>query len=179
VDDLELDLPTGALIAGDAATVFADARPLVEGLPTGRFPARLEGADLEVLLAEAEPVAWSELAAFATPSGYAALLDAAALAEYTDLGDEPVDEFELLSERFGGNGNGNGNGAGGSGHGSNGRGGDGDGAPARDGETDGAAALFRDVLALRGGTGSAALRLGRDADGLVCRIRLRFTGGSR
>ena len=48
VDDLELDLPTGALIAGDAATVFADARPLVEGLPAGRFPARLQGAGLEV-----------------------------------------------------------------------------------------------------------------------------------
>jgi hypothetical protein len=144
VADLELDLPTGALIAGDAATVFADARPVVEGLPTGRFPARLEGADLEVRLAEAEPVGWSELPAFATPSGYAALLDAAALAGYTDLGDEPVDEFELLSERF-----------------------------------VGAAALFGNVLAVRGVAGSAALRLGRDADGLVCRIHLRFTGDGR
>jgi hypothetical protein len=141
VDELELDLPTGALIAGDAATVFADARPLVEGLPTGRFQARLAGADLEVRLAEAEPVDWSELPAFATPSGYAALLDAASLAEYTDLGDEPVDEFELLAERFGG----------------------------------GAAARFQDVLALRGNTGTAAVRFGRDADGAVCRIALRFT----
>ena len=143
MNDLELDLPTGALIAGDAATVFADARPLVEGLPSGRFPARLDGAVLEVRLAEAEPVEWSELPAFATPSGCAALLDAASLPEYTDLGDEPVDEFELLSERFG----------------------------ARD------AARFRDVLALRGGSGSAALRLGRDAAGAVCRISLRFTAG--
>ena len=164
MDDLELDLPTGALIAGDAATVFADARPLVEGLPTGRFPARLEGADLEVRLAEAEPVGWSELPAFATPSGYAALLDAAALAEYTDLGDEPVDEFELLSERFGG---------------SNGHDSHGESDAVGESVTDGAAAVFRDVLALRGGTGSAVLRLGRDADGRVCRIGLRFTGGSR
>ena len=156
MDDLELDLPTGALIAGDAATVFADARPLVEGLPTGRFPARLEGADLEVRLAEGEPVAWSELPAFATPSGYAALLDAASLAEYTDLGDEPVDEFELLSERFGGSGVEGGGDTGG-----------------------GAAARFRDVLALRGGSGSAALRLGRDVGGAVCRIRLGFPGGAR
>ena len=161
MDDLELDLPTGALIAGDAATVFADARPLVEGLPTGRFPVRLAGADLEVLLAEAEPVAWSELPAFGTPSGYAALLDAAALAEYTDLGDEPVDEFELLSERFGGGGDESGGGEGDSGSGTDG----------------GDAAVFGDVLALRGGSGSAALRLGRDAGGAVCRICLRFTGG--
>lgn len=145
MDDLELDLPTGALIAGDAATVFADARPLVEGLPAGRFPARLDGAGLEVRLGEAEPVEWSELPAFATPSGYAALLDASSLAEYTDLGDEPVDEFELLSERFG----------------------------AQD------AARFQDVLALRGRTGSAALRLGRDAAGAVCRISLCFNPDGR
>jgi hypothetical protein len=101
VDDLELELPTGALIAGDAAEVFADARPLVDGLPTGTFPAGATGHGLEVRLAPAEPVAWSERARLATPSGCAALLDAAALAAYTDLGDEPVDEFELLSERFG------------------------------------------------------------------------------
>jgi hypothetical protein len=143
--DLVLELPTGALIAGDAATVFADARPLVEGLPAGRFPARLDGVGLEVRLGEGEPAQWSELPAFATPSGYAALLDAASLADYTDLGDEPVDEFELLSERFG---------------------------------TE-EAALFRDVLALRGETASAALRLGRDAAGAVCRISLRFIAGAR
>ena len=100
MDDLQLELPTGALIAGDAAALFADARPLIEGLPTGRFPATRVAGGLEVRLTEAEPAAWTELAELSTPSGYAALLDAAALAEYTDLGDEPVDEFELLSERF-------------------------------------------------------------------------------
>jgi hypothetical protein len=143
VDDLELELPTGALIAGDAAAVFADARPLVDGLPTGTFPARTTGKGLEVRLAATEPVAWREQARLATPSGCAALLDAAALAEYTDLGDEPVDEFELLSERFG----------------------------------DEDVARFQGVLAVRGAggsAGSAALRLGHDAAGAVCRIVLAF-----
>ena len=101
MDDLQLDLPTGALIAGDAAEVFADARPLVEGLPVGTFPAHAVADGLEVLLGDGEVVEWGVAASFPTPSGYAALLDAAALAAYTDLGDEPVDEFELLSERFG------------------------------------------------------------------------------
>jgi hypothetical protein len=100
VNDLQLELPTGALIAGDAAALFADARPIIEGLPVGCFPATAAGGGLDVSLRDAEPVEWTELATLATPSGYAALLDAAALAEYTDLGDEPVDEFELLSERF-------------------------------------------------------------------------------
>lgn len=101
MDDLQLDLPTGALIAGDAAEVFADARPLLEGLPVGTFPAHAVADGLEVLLGDGEVVEWGVAASFPTPSGYAALLDTAALAEYTDLGDEPVDEFELLSERFG------------------------------------------------------------------------------
>ena len=100
VDDLQLELPTGALIAGDAAALFADALPLIEGLPTGGFPATRVSGGLEVRLTDAGVVEWAELAELTTPSGYAALLDAAALAEYTDLGDEPVDEFELLSERF-------------------------------------------------------------------------------
>ena len=100
MNDLQLELPTGALIAGDAAALFADARPILAGLPTGCFPATAGDGGLEVRLTEAEPVAWTESAVLRTPSGYAALLDAAALAEYTDLGDEPVDEFELLSERF-------------------------------------------------------------------------------
>lgn len=100
MDDLQLELPTGALIAGDAAALFADARPILKGLPTGCFPATAAAGGLEVRLTEAEPVERTEFAVLATPSGYAALLDAAALAEYTDLGDEPVDEFELLSELF-------------------------------------------------------------------------------
>jgi hypothetical protein len=143
VDDLQLELPTGALIAGDAAALFADARPLIEGLPTGAFPATRVNGGLEVRLTSAEPVGWAELAELATPSGYAALLDAAALAEYTDLGDEPVDEFELLSERF----------------------------------EDGDAAVFRGVLAVRGGSGKAWLSLGKDADGAISRIALSFAGG--
>jgi hypothetical protein len=143
VDDLELDLPTGALIAGDAAAVFADARPLVDGLPTGTFPVRATADGLEVRLGAAEPAGWSEPLRLATPSGYAALLDAAALAEYTELGDEPVDEFELLAERFGGED----------------------------------VARFQDVLAIRGtggADGNVLLRLGRDAQGAVCRIMLSF-----
>ena len=100
MNDLQLELPTGALIAGDAAALFADARPLLEGLPTGSFPATAGEHGLEVRLTPAEPVSWAESAELLTPSGYVALLDAAALAEYTDLGDEPVDEFELLSELF-------------------------------------------------------------------------------
>ena len=100
MDDLQLDLPTGVLIAGDAAALFADARPVLKGLPTGCFPAASRDGGLEVRLTEAEPVGWTDVAELLTPSGYAALLDGVALAEYTDLGDEPVDEFELLSERF-------------------------------------------------------------------------------
>lgn len=142
MDDLQLELPTGALIASDAAALFADARPLIEGLPTGCFPATFGDGGLEVRLTEAEPVVWNELAELSTPSGYAALLDAEALAEYTDLGDEPVDEFELLSGRF----------------------------------EDGAAAVFQGVLAVHGGSGGAALRIGHDASGAISRITLRFLG---
>jgi hypothetical protein len=104
VDDLELALPTGALIAGDAATVFADARPCLDGLPRGSFPVHAVADGLEVLLADAEPVTWTRRQVRSTPSGYAALLDASALADYTDLGDEPVDEFELLVEQLAGGG---------------------------------------------------------------------------
>ena len=100
VDDLELALPTGALIAGDAATVFADARPCLDALPHGTFPVRAGADAIEVLLAEAAPVTWTRRQVRPTPSGYAALLDAGALADYTDLGDEPVDEFELLVEQL-------------------------------------------------------------------------------
>ena len=154
VNDLQLALPTGALIAGDAAALFADARPLVDGLPTGCFPATLVPGGIEVRLTDAEPVAWSELAVLSTPSGYAALLDVEALAEYTDLGDEPVDEFELLSERFE--------------------------YGAEDGGAGGVAGEFQGVLAVRGGAGESAergrarLSLGRDSAGAVCRIELKY-----
>ncbi|HWG23149.1 hypothetical protein [Actinospica sp.] len=142
MNDLQLELPTGVLIAGDAAALFADARPILEGLPTGCFPAAARDGGLEVRLTEPEPVAWTEVAVLATPSGYAALLDAAALADYTDLGDEPVDEFELLSERF----------------------------------EDADVARFQGVLAVRGVSGRATLRLGRDVSGAISRITLRFSG---
>ena len=149
MDDLQLELPTGALIAGDAAALFADARPLVEGLPTGCFPATYETGGLEVRLTSGEPVVWVEVAELPTPSGYAALLDAAALAEYTDLGDEPVDEFELLSERF------------------------------EVGGERADMAVFQGVLALRGGSGKVWLCLGRDVNGVTSRIALRFCGGGK
>ena len=102
MDDLELALPTGSLIAGDAATVFADARPCFDGLPRGSFPVRAAADGLEVVFADAAPATWARRLTRPTPSGYAALLDAGALAEYTDLGDEPVDEFELLVEQLAG-----------------------------------------------------------------------------
>jgi hypothetical protein len=151
VDDLQLELPTGALIAGDAAALFADARPLIEGLPTGTFPATSGAGGLEVRLTSAEPVGWTELAELPTPSGYAALLDAGALAAYTDLGDEPVDEFELLAERF----------EGGDAVVFQGvlavRGGSGPGSGSR--------------------AGKAWLSLGTDANGAISRIALSFAGG--
>lgn len=100
MDDLELALPTGALIAGDAAHLFADARPCLDGLPRGSFPVRAGADGLEVVLTDASPVSWTRRQVRPTPSGYAALLDASALADYTDLGDEPVDEFELLVEQL-------------------------------------------------------------------------------
>ena len=100
VDDLELALPTGALIAGDAATVFADSRPCLDALPHGTFPVRSGSGAIEVLLADVAPATWTRRQVRPTPSGYVALLDASALAEYTDLGDEPVDEFELLVEQL-------------------------------------------------------------------------------
>jgi hypothetical protein len=88
------------LIAGDAAAIFADALPLLHGLPRGDFPVRTEAGGLEVALADREPTTWTARQIVPTPSGYAALLDAGALPEYTDLGDEPVDEFELLVEQL-------------------------------------------------------------------------------
>jgi hypothetical protein len=154
VNDLQLALPTGALIAGDAAALFADARPVVDGLPTGCFPATVVPGGVEVRLtgADAEPVEWGEVAVLSTPSGYAALLDVDALAAYTDLGDEPVDEFELLAEHFdGGVGSGGG-----------------------DGQGPGDVAEFQGVLAVRGGSGKVRLSLGRDSAGVICRIALKF-----
>jgi hypothetical protein len=161
VDDLQLELPTGALIAGDAAALFADARPLLVGLPTGRFPATCADGRLEVRLTSAEPVGWSEPVELPTPSGYAALLDAEALAAYTDLGDEPVDEFELLAERF----------AGGDAVVFRGvlavRGGSGAEPGSGLGPESG------------GGSGKAWLSLGRDANGVISRISLSFAADGR
>jgi hypothetical protein len=153
VNDLQLALPTGALIAGDAAALFADARPLVEGLPTGLFPVTSVPGGLEVRLTDAEPVAWSSVAVLATPSGYAALLDAEALAEYTDLGDEPVDEFELLAERFEG-----------------GMGGE-------VAAFQGVLAVRGGSGSAGSGSGEARLSLGRDSAGVICRIALEFGTG--
>ena len=52
------------------------------------------------MLSADEPVRWDAAPGFATPSGHVCLLDAAAPAGLTGLGDELVDECELLSERF-------------------------------------------------------------------------------
>ena len=96
----ELDLPTGRLILGDPGELFGDARPLDVALPQGRFPVVAGPDAVRLLFSAQEPVRWDAAPGFATPSGHVCLLDAAALEGFTDLGDEPVDEYELLSERF-------------------------------------------------------------------------------
>ena len=96
----ELDLPTGRLILGDPGELFGDSRPLDIALPKGRFPVVAGPDAVRLLLSADEPVCWDTTPGFATPSGHVCLLDAAALEGFTDLGDEPVDEYELLSERF-------------------------------------------------------------------------------
>lgn len=100
VGGLELDLPTGRLILGDPGELFGDARPLDISLPEGRFPVVAGPDAVRLLLSAGEPVRWGAAPGFATPSGHLCLLDASALEGFTDVGDEPVDEFELLSERF-------------------------------------------------------------------------------
>lgn len=97
---LVLDLPTGRLIVGDPGELFGDARPLDVVLPEGRFPVVAGPGSVRLVLSEGEPVRWESAPGFATPSGHLCLLDAAALKSFTDLGDEPVDEYELLAERF-------------------------------------------------------------------------------
>lgn len=96
-----LALPTGRLIIGDPSVLFGDARPLGLALPPGEHPVTLGPSGLELRLSEAEPVRWDSAApGFDTPSGHLCLLDESALKEFTDLGDEPVDEYELLTERL-------------------------------------------------------------------------------
>jgi hypothetical protein len=97
---LGLDLPTGRLILGDPGELFGDARPLGVALPAGRFPVVAGPDAVRLVLSGGEPVRWGAVPGFATPSGHLCLLDAAALEGFTDLGDEPVDEYELLAERF-------------------------------------------------------------------------------
>jgi hypothetical protein len=96
-----LELPTGRLIVGDPGELFGDARPLDLALTPGSYPVSVGPGGFELRLADAEPARWTEAApGFDTPSGHVCLLDAAALGRFTDLGDEPVDEYELLAERF-------------------------------------------------------------------------------
>jgi hypothetical protein len=99
-----LRLPTGRLIVGDPSALFGDARPLDVVLPAGEFPIRVSTSGLQVDFAAASnaagPLTWAELPGVSVPSGFLALLDASALEEFTDLGDEPIDEYELLSERL-------------------------------------------------------------------------------
>lgn len=96
-----LALPTGRLIIGDPGALFGDAKPLDLALPSGEYPVSVGPAGLELRLAHDEPERWEAVApGFDTPSGYVCLLDESALAEFTDLGDEPVDEYELLTERL-------------------------------------------------------------------------------
>jgi hypothetical protein len=115
-----LDLPTGRLIAADPSRLFGDATALEAALPSGSFPARVTPDTVEVRFdadaaaGSGRPAAgddrprWTRLGGFATPSGYACLLDAAALEAFTDLGDEPVDEYELLLEKLRAAGSGDG-----------------------------------------------------------------------
>jgi hypothetical protein len=58
---------------------------------------------IELRLGADAPVRWADAApGFDTPSGHVCLLDAAALKQFSDLGDEPVDEYELLAEQLAG-----------------------------------------------------------------------------
>ena len=94
-----LALPTGRLIVGDPSTLFGDAKPLDLVLPPGDYPISATADGFELTLGDGEPVRWTDAApGFDTPSGYVCLLDSAALEQFTDLGDEPVDEYELLAE---------------------------------------------------------------------------------
>lgn len=96
-----LALPTGQLIIGDPSALFGDAKPLGFALPPGDYPVSASAEGFELNLGDGEPVRWTNAApGFDTPSGYVCLLDAAALEEFTDLGDEPVDEYELLTEQL-------------------------------------------------------------------------------
>jgi hypothetical protein len=109
-----LKLPTGRLIAADPSVLYGDARPLAAGLPPGEFTVASGPETVEIRVyspaagsepgsdaqSEAQPSRWERRPGFPTPSGRLALLDAQALEEFTDLGDEPVDEYELLAERL-------------------------------------------------------------------------------
>ena len=96
-----LALPTGRLIIGDPSVLFGDAKPLGPPLPAGDHPVSVGPRGLELSLGEGEPDRWDTVApGFDTPSGHLCLLDESALKEFTDLGDEPVDEYELLTERL-------------------------------------------------------------------------------
>ncbi|MBS2965224.1 hypothetical protein KGA66_19395 [Actinocrinis puniceicyclus] len=108
-----LALPTGRLIVADPSALFGDAKPVDLALPPGRYPVVASASGLELRLTDADsdesagadagsergqPVA----PGFDTPSGYVCLLDESALEEFTELGDEPVDEYELLAEKLSG-----------------------------------------------------------------------------
>ncbi|HZU57561.1 MAG TPA: hypothetical protein VFA06_16950 [Actinocrinis sp.] len=96
-----LALPTGRLIVGDPSALFGDAKPLDLALPPGEYQVSADASGLELRLADAEPERWETLASgFDAPSGHVCLLDESALTDFTDLGDEPVDEYELLTERL-------------------------------------------------------------------------------
>ena len=99
-----LALPTGRLIVGDPATLFADAKPLEVSLPRGSFQVSRTPTHVHLEFDAQPPDHWTQYPGFDSASGLGCLLDADALASFTDLGDEPVDEYELLVERFGADG---------------------------------------------------------------------------
>ncbi len=98
----DLELPSGRLIIGDPSALFGDARPVDVALPTGAFPIAVTdtGAEVRFAVADAAALTWTRVAGVPISSGYVALLDQTALEAFSELGDEPVDEFELLSERL-------------------------------------------------------------------------------
>lgn len=96
-----LALPSGQLIIGDPSALFGDAKPLGLALPPGDYPVTAGPDGFELTLGDGDVVRWTHAApGFDTSSGYVCLLDATALEQFTDLGDEPVDEYELLVERL-------------------------------------------------------------------------------
>jgi hypothetical protein len=143
-----LELPTGLLIAADPSRLFGDTPALALSLPIGGFPVTLADDAVQVRFRSEQPTQWTRLPGFETPSGYGCLLDATALDAFTGLGDEPVDEYELLLERL--------------------RAGD------SDSGIGGSPVDFNGILVFPAAAGVREIALGTDEDGIVSRLTIHL-----